>query len=504
MSLKISTTPMLPGGPNAAYGLVESLESNIAAFRAIAQSIQKQCRATFGKTDLSPLEMAQFKQLVKTKMEAEKQKFFALLREAESVPPTAQLMPPPPPARDLYGRIADGSKVVDVGSGNCLRLQADTGRLRITAVDPNVDMEVPVTVKKVPRVIVKEDLEPGALVTSFNALCQVPNNEVKDAILSHDGLHLVPDHPVLVDMGCAVDLGEQVVVKVPNGEFVDYKTDCTGYKISAGYKLVPTYEGRKISFLSSEDFDTAEVGDYSPSIDCSPCNPGDMNWQDMGWKWDGVPLEFEVCDGAATITRRDGSFIKAVCHGADVDFSVHVEWMEEHRRLVLLRVECFNGMVPPHCGDTLRSFATTVNISWNGTPVLAPPLVDHAVGPVLDGLRCAIDGVITRVDQRDYYVKPAWTLDLLPDGVVELGERLRNMGKVLLPIQAQSGLWEYRLGKSEETYTLTPLRTRKDKSRATPFGTIEYLLGLPTIREMVAITGSSPEVERLACHFLEL
>lgn len=498
----VSTVPMKPGAVNPAYGLVDGLLDRKSEFNQIARKIVALCRARFGKQSLSPTEMARFKTVVGEELAAEKAKWMEMVSAVVNIPPPPQVMPAPPPSKEIYGRVSDGSEIVDVGSGNCLRLVADSGRLKITAVDPDLS-DLHVTIKKVQRAVTAEDVE-GALVTSHNAVCQMPPSDARDAVLNTDGLHLVPDHVSLISMGCATKIGDRVAVNAPNQVFLDYEVPGPGFPIIPGYKIMPRYQSRELHFSASADIRSWCFGDYRPSIDCSPCGPADVDWNDMGWKWDGVPLEFEIMnDGKGVITRRDGSFVEAGVTGDIVPMSLHLEWLETQGILVLLRVECYRGFVPPHSGDMLRWFCERVRLVWNDAIMLAPPPFDVVKGPVVGGVTAPVDGIITRTRQRDYYVKPYWTLDLRPEDIRAVEARVLDLGKRLF-VAPLEGLWEYRVNKHDETYYLEPVRRRDDKLTATPIGTVDYLLTLPTLREIAAITGSAPEVDGIANYFIDV
>lgn len=498
----VSTVPIKPGLVNPSYGVVTDLMRSRDDFKDIAKKIVTLARQRFGKQALSPSEQAQFKEIVSRELAEEKKRWMSLVSDAVQHPPAPQVAPPPPPARELYGRIADGKSIVDVGSGNCFRLIADSGRLHITAIDPQVG-DVKATIKKVQREVEVADVD-GQFVTSHNALCQIPPSDVRTAILEQDGLHLLPDHDQLIDQGSASAIGDRVAVSTVDKVYLDYRVDGPSYPLSDGYKIMPRYQRRSIHFTASDDVSTWRSGDYHPRIDCSPCGPQDIDWTDMGWKWDGVPLEVEILsNGTAFITRRDGSYVEASAEGDVEQMSLHVEWLKEQGLMVLLRVECYRGMVPPHTGDLLRWFCDRVSLSWGGAVLVPPPVFDVSLGPLIAGVACPVDGIITRVRQRDFYVKPYWTVDLRPYDIRAVGDRVRDVGKTITA-DVREGLWEYRVHKTEENYHLEPVRRRDDKTVATTLGTVDYLLSLPTLKELVAVTGMSPEAGALASYFIEL
>lgn len=495
-----STTPVAPGGPNPAYPVMLELAQRAPDFRAMAAKIARLAMERYGRTDLTPLERMEFKAVVDAEMVAERRRFEAMIRGAMARESTKQFMPAPPPARDLYGLVADGQEIVDVGSGNCMRLFADSGRLKITAVDPDVG-HVHVTVKKKAKEVEIEDVC-DQVVTSFNALVQIPEGPVKACILEQDGLHVIPDHQELIEMGCAVRLEDKVHCFTPQVVYQDYPMEMPGRKLG-GYVLAPTFKPREV-VLDMPDFVAGPVmtSEYRPHIDCSPAPPVNMNWDDLGWKWDGVPFEIEVQGGGCTATRRDGSYVEGSVVGSMPDCSLHVEVVRDV--MVLLRIECYRGFVPPHCGDVLRYFCSRVKMKWSGRRLVPPPKLDLAVGPKLEGEPYPVDGIISREDQRDYYVKPAWTLDLYPADVAGLSSRLADSGRVLQVDCVHQGLWEYEVERREEVCSLKALRRRIDKDRATPAASVDYLLSLPTLKEYVAYTGRMPDVVRLVSHFLEV
>lgn len=204
------------------------------------------------------------------------------------------------------------------------------------------------------------------------------------------------------------------------------------------------------------------------------------------------------------MTGRDGRYSIGSISGDLVPFSLHVEFLEEQRLYVLVRIEMYRKYVPPHCGEVLREFAKRVNITINGFKVYGPPEVDPAVGSYVGGIKCPVDGLISRVAGKDYYLKPGWTADLDPPSVNNLRLRCEKQGLVLTCDRVGAGLCEYKIIKSGNTVALQCSKERRDKKAVTSLSTVDYMLSLPTLNEAVAVLGYSPQVEAVQHFFFEL
>lgn len=479
------------------FGVVSGFRQNVDDFREIARQINSLALKRFGTRQLTPAQ----KQQLKAELIAQKQTFCDLVGNNLAKSGTEQYMPPPPRSKELYGRVADQQPIVDVGSGNLTRLVADSGRLKITAIDPALS-DIDVSVVKCHRQAVPEDVQ-DKVVTSFNVLPNLdPAEPLRKQIVEEDGLHVIPDHQSLSNRGIGQWINGRYVVSAPRQKFADFPVQGCGVD-KDGYKLVSFIKQRAVSLTVPP---LTNSGDYCPKIDGSPGDPAAVNWLDVGWKWDGEPYELEVMPaGHAMLTRRNGDFAEFEGGGLP-PCSLHLEKVENKgfTAWVLLRVEFFNGFVPPHSGEFLRYFAQRVNIRINGADVYGPPELDLVEGPRLGGSLFKVDGIISRFEERDRYYKPGWTVDVLPDGIAYMRECCDGSGILFECAEVSPALSEYRITRVEGRITATFVRERTDKRLPTTQGTIAYILGLPTLVEVVALSGATPMTTALRDYFLEL
>lgn len=492
----MSTYPVGRTVVNQSFTYVSTMIEDAAYFRSLAARISAKSIELFGTRRIS----AEQKQVLMTHLKEEQQLFLAKTRAAKTVEPPPLVAPPPPPRNELYGRIADGMKITDVGSGDDTKLRSHSGRLRITCVDPKLESS-DVTVTRVPRPVEACDI--SGLVTSFNVLPQLdPDSAAALKIVESDGLHVIPDHDVLLGTGCAKKVNDKVeVLVVKDGSHVTYKDyyiNFPGYETN-GYKICPFYQKRTLRLPVPRPPDvigpSPEGTNYTPKIQAAPAGLENANWADMTWKYDGEAYELESDGDKIYLTARNGELIE-VDYSCGVKFCIHMEYVPECACFVLFRVVMYNGFIPPHSGELLRHFTSKVHIDVGGLPVVAPPRL--GTSPVLNGCLAPVDGVIFREEQMDYYCKKVWTLDLYPSDIARTEDTLRAAGWEPNVECIGAGLHEYQLMRMNGVATLRPVRQRYDKKVATSQSTVARILSLPTLSEMLELYGATP----LACPLL--
>ncbi|MCD1185623.1 hypothetical protein, partial [Leptospira sp. Pond_2020] len=303
----------------------------------------------------------------------------------------------------------------------------------------------------------------------------------------YDGLHLIPDHQLLKRMGVASQQEGRVVVHTPFGDYQDYPVLLGGSTTEPGYLLAATYREREIAIQLGDPLQI----EYKPVSECTPCGFSDMDLYDLGPKFDGVFHELEVKDQQAYMVERAGKQRIGSVEGFEEHLCLHLEELE--KAYVLLRVVSFRGYVPPHCGDSLRAFLSRVKMKINQKPVCPSPKWRHGHKVELTDpwtgckFKAPVDGVISRKDGRDYYCKYQWTVDLFEHALESLTARLRAAG-LTLEWQPNAGLCEYGVSRELQVVKLVFLRQRLDKTKPTTLDTVMYLLQLPTLQEMQALS----------------
>lgn len=480
---------------NPQFNQARALIDGAASMRAIAQRINQLAREKFGTTVLTPLQRVELMSLLKAEKEQFIKESCAIVNHQDS---PRQYAPKPPPRKELYGRIADGETVTDIGSGDCEKILTQQGRLKITAIDPGVsNLRMGVSFA---RQVEVEDLTER--VTSFNALVQMPEPVIARA-LEVDGLHVIPDHDFLKIYGAAEDTedgGVAVTVRTQDGPlvYVDRRINHPHYKVSPGYRLLASFQQQQWDLKVQIPKSGVNVEPYVPRSLIGPGNGVLFGWGDASWKWDGVFYELETYEDNVVLTGRDGSVERGAAPGVR-RMCLHLEYMEEARCFVLLRVVMYNAMIPPHCLGVLNYFANRVKIKINGMPVYGPG--DLSRPPVLNGVVCKVDGIIMREMEVDYYVKPRWTVDLDNGGLLSVMKKSSDLG-FRLSVEGggvRDGLWEYSVLKDDGQVILTPIRPRVDKLSGTSLGVFERILGLPTLSELIGSFGGD-----MRCEMIEL
>lgn len=482
-----STVPVEHGFSNPFLARASHLVSSVNDFRELAILIQQEARSMRGKGGVD------IKQLLSNcHANGVKDRLRAAFNAYKAVPETSPTLGPPPPTNELYGRFGDKTAIIDIGSGNCLKLKKFTGVLKVTAVDPQLpdrDDHVLLKFKMTSSEFLAKHSPSDPIFTSYMSLCQLDDKQQIE-LLAYDGMHLIPNHDELLAIGAAKRDDGKVIVETGREVYADFPVPSGGYSVAAGYNLLAVFAKRDINVVLGSD--VSIVSDVAV-IDARPAGFNDMDLGDMGDKWDGVAYELEVFKGQAYLLDRAGRQRVGVADYQD-HLCLHLEELAEC--FVLLRVMSHRGMVPPHCGFTLRTYAERVRLKINGKPVCGPPswragrapelllYDDHGVAKVF---HAPTDGIISRSGGRDYYCKYQWTIDIRDTTVERLRTRLTEKG-LDLKGDFKGGLWEYGINRREDIVDLIPLRLRNDKKKETTMDTIIYLMDKPTLAEMQALT----------------
>lgn len=499
--MNVSTVPHPPGQPNPLYNPMRTLLDKQEEVKRLRDAIKAVASKHRGLSKA---------QIVQKCVDAGlKETFKDLWHVFDSAPKSKTTIGPNPRSASLYGRVGDGASILDVGSGNCMKLRQTTGRVTIVASDPNLDTELAKTMTVKTEKLTAAEVLPryDSVVTSFNALPQLSKAEIS-MIEERDGLHIIPDHQYLLDHGLAKPilvteqdhLVQKIEVETPVKTFVDQPLKMEGFSVKEGFKLVATYEHRPINVNFPRDISDwihdrrAVTGSYIPVIDASPANEVTMNWKDLGYKWDGIPLEFEFNEGKAYLTMRNG---KTMYGTTDCPYHLcfHAEYLERPSVLVLIRVISFRSFIPPHCGPSLRQFVERHPLTVDGIKLYGPPVFDPAQRPMINGYEYNVDGIITRNNELDHYVKRIWTVDLTSSDVQYMIDHFGQKGVEVVVDNVRPGLSEYQLLRKDGRIELRDNnRPRHDKIKHTTLDTVKYLLELPTLDELVVLYRQLPEM----------
>lgn len=477
-----STAPVRHGFPNPKLGRMLDLMTKMPQFTRLSARVREISRHT---SDFASLRAACIQDGIK-------QDLLQLVKQNRDIPDELPVLGAAPPTTALYGMVGRGVAVVDVGSGNCMKIKRYTGELKITAVDPNLSNEGHV-VKQFKGTLAEysKNNANDNVYTSWMAVPQLSQEEV-DLLQSSDGLHMVPDHDLLLDQGVAVKQELKVKVSTLGGHYYDNYIKWPGYAISPGYLLCPMFKKRKFVY----HLDTQQKGPYVPQCDATPAGFYDLDFTDVTPKFDGVFRELENMPSGTTLTGRNGDYLSGPSQFSE-HFCLHLEELDEV--FVLLRIVQYRGYVPPHCGSTLRHFCEDVKIKINGKPVLPPPpwqqtgLASKVSLVWEDGdttmfFDAPTDGLISRKDGADHYCKHMWTVDLLQADVPAVRAALNHEGYTLRIMGTwEEGINELTMLRDGPQVTMNIVKTRKDKHTRTSVDTVVYLLDRPTLAEQAAI-----------------
>nr|QIQ61197.1 MAG: hypothetical protein [Sina virus] len=493
-----SAVPVETGVPNPFFSRALEYIHNQEEARNIVAEIQA-CARTARKNNpgKSSVDFAQLKNMCADN--GLKERLRALFNRTHKAPTTVTTLGPPPPANQVYGRFGRGLEVVDVGSGNRNKLKKFTGDLKIICVDPVLEETKHVFSASYTMpfsLFLTLHPQKDLLTSSFMSLCQMPFEE-QEAVLSYDGIHLIPDHKVLLSNHSAVPVeGGKYKVYAPGKNWVDFAVPDGGMEVETGYRLLPSFRERKINI---------HLGNFSPSSyrfysDARPVSVMDLNYGDMGWKFNGNMVELEIRydpdrggQAEAYMSLRNGDTATGT-----VDTPLQLGMCLEDCKdfYVLLRIESYRGVVFPHCGYTLRHFCDRVELRINGKLVYGPPVWRPGHPCVLTSRHGPMrthdnpDGVITRNDEKDYYCKPKWTVDLDGHGYSAFVKKASNEGFECSGESMGPSLWEYELRKKGCILEIVPLRERKDKDQATKLDTAMFLLETLDLGEYSALMGT--------------
>lgn len=480
--LDASTVPVRHGFPNPKYARVAELMSSVPQYRALAQRI-KSMSALHGTKDVSKLKRLCEGVGIKDELRA-------LVERNRSIPDEQPVMGCAPFYDFLYGSFKHGQGIIDIGSGNCMKIKKFTGHLKITAVDPNLRNESKHVLREFTctfsEFLLVEVVDRP--LTSWMAFTSLTDEE-RAVVRQYDGLHLIPDHDVLLSEKIARDERGVMVVSTINGEFREARVTEVGYPVAPGYLLVPFFERADVSVR----FGKLEKGDYLPKLNARPAGFYELNFKDLSPKYDGRFWELELFDEEAYLTARNGEYRKGTCK-VKGHYVYHLEDMGEF--FVLLRVVLHGGFVPPHCGDVLRKYVDAVKILLDGRPVLAPVVWQgskfrgdvHMVcdwsEDVCGEWQVPVDGVISRIDYKDFYCKYQWTVDLRPRSFGLFRERVLELGFDLVVEGEVDCLAEYGMVRENAVVRLSWLRDRPDKEQETSIDTAVRFVDKPSLGEV--------------------
>lgn len=479
--MKKSATPVDHGFANPQLGKAKFLLNNMDAYKQLIGRVQSVAHRG-NKMSFAQLRAACDANGVKEQL----RQLFEQSRKIQDTPPVLGV---PPPPRELYGRFGKGMEIVDVGTRDGRKIKNFTGVLKITCVDPELDIPEHTVFRSVKTTI--EDLLPtltdNVFFSSFMAFCQLEQS-TQEKLLDFDGMHLVPDHSVLLANGAASYNGSKISVRTPICDYEDHPLIVPGVPVDTGYRMVVTLKAENINISFTGD--PVET-DYNPVIDARPASFEEMNLEDVTQKMDGEPWEFENDNGSVYVVNRKG-----LQYVGTTDFKQHFALHAEKLQncYTLIRVVAYKGMALPHCGDLLRLFTSRVRIKINGLPLCAPPKWTseiHNVRWVDDTgevifFREKIDGIISRYNGRDTYCKFTWTADLRDTDRDTLELKLKDRGITLNAIMLP-GLWEYGLERQGHELRLLPIRERFDKRSVTKFDTLMFMLTRPTLTEQAVL-----------------
>lgn len=485
-----SVLPVRHGVPNPFFGKAFDLIRNSEEFRHLAELVRAEAaalKAVGGDSSFTSI-------AARCTAVGVKDKLRQLYERNNSQPAEKPVMGPPPPVIELYGRFGDGVAITDIGSGNCMKLTRASGVLKITAVDPNIVNDGGLVLQSVKSTLGDFLAATGGweerIFTSFMSLPQISFEEWRP-LNNTDGIHVVPDHPLLVANRIAVVREDgKLLVRTMAKDYEDYPIDCLGVPLEPGYMHCVTFRKRDVVCAL---VDEPTVVSYSPEIDASPSGFYDLNFADISPKFDGVAHELEVTDGKVYLVDRAGRQRSGTTN-IGFHFCLHVEELDEC--FTLIRIVSWRGYVPPHTGDVLRLFCATVNLRVGNKKLYGPP--QWHPGELSGSFRlpgfgklCPIDGAISRENGRDFYCKYQWTIDIMRERVPAISAALLDSGfGLLVDGEWFPGLNECAMSRRGAIVTIAPRKPRLDKFAETSTDTILYLVDRPLLSEVELITGS--------------
>lgn len=406
-------SPGVPLSPNPMFLKASNLFQNRHEFRKVAQGIKDRARCfkSGGKfnndVDIGSL-------VNSGALDDLKEQFMGLMQGYLDTPLAKGTIPPPPKPNALYGRIADGVSIVDVGSGAGNRLNRQKDRLDIVAVDKVVE-GVNLGVRREQEDIKDRPVDDVDVLTSFNVITQL-DPEGLERVEKNDGIHVFPDVEVLINQNVAVRREDGLFESVAtNGAvYLDRLYQLGALKIHYGYLGYNCYSEATIRITVNAACLDPVVGEEPNFMTAEGSRT--LVCEDYGHKYDGEPVMFDIEGVGGRLVERDGSSVPIETSFGDFDLQLHCERVVHRGRVryVLFRIPFYRGYIPFHSGPMLRKFCERKRIIIDGQPLIPPFPGD--VEPLVDGLELPTDGVILRENEQDYRLKTVNTVDVYDPG----------------------------------------------------------------------------------------
>jgi len=378
----------------------------------------------------------------------------------EDTPLVDPYMPPAPHSVVLYGRLEQDGKYLDLGSGDGRK--AEKAKVNDLVLS---DLAIPEG-RFSKRWVIQDATDDRTLreravsrmLTSHMTLTQLQDIE---AVMSQDGIHIVPDVGFLMRVG-GVDLGDKVRVRTRNQRFEDYKHDFGGgFQLSPGYIGVMSYKQQSVwvelacpSRMKPPDGMPISNARFNIDVDATP-------------KYDGVRVHFTLrADGTGFAVNRKGLGYR-LKHNLGHD----CRFVAEHCRdvYVLIRLLSYRGVVPWHDVSSMELFCSRKRFDIGG---------EHLCGPKsAKVLKLKTDGLISRIGEEDYRVKDYVGVDL---NAASWGHYMDRLGEtsdayVMADPPVDDKIVEYSYVMEDGVHVFNKLRHRPDKNTCTSFSEFQRM-----------------------------
>jgi len=371
--------------------------------------------------------------------------------------------PKPPPAKELYGRLSKGMKVVDVGSGDAKRLIQFEGQVEFATIDSQVfEMR---TATSHTTAVFEESTE--EVITSFNSMT---NNEDVSAFAGSDGIHVIPDVVQLEGDGFSNSKGNRYVTKVGRITYVDYTNSLPYTQLTRYYRGLNTYAPRNVSVVMSKNSYRTSL--KMPSRGERVRAPlSDL--KNATVKMDGELHKLVVKEGMAKMLDRGGNVTEGKSNGPDMTLFLE----KKNDLFFLIEVVRYRGYVPFHDYGLLKFFLERVKLEINGLGVLLTPFWEFGD---LD-----VEGVVVRDRGKDYLLRTHHSFDLRGENAERFFEVLDELALSYEKCVGWEGLCEILVEQTGDKYILKNLGVR-NKNTETPISDVRKQMLWPTLYQHCA------------------
>jgi len=296
-------------------------------------------------------------------------------------------IPVPPPMSELYDRVVVGQRVLDVGSGNGLKLISFSKQVKLRTCYHHCNSLLK-HVNHLRKTFQKSDLQ-DEIVTSRMALSQNKDISEFDNV---DGLHVVPNLSEMAAYGYSSRKEDGSYVTVSSKEtFVDYEHGLPSQSLGTFYRGVNTYADCDVNLQFTDKIELPGVL-INTSEGQRPLYKVPILEPTV--KLDGMLYALRIGREKALLQAR-GTKLGSVCKTSfkSTAFLLLERYKDDFH---LVRIKEYKGFRPFHSLSCLEYFLQKVRLSIDGRLVKPPIRFPSNIKG---------EGLVSRIKGIDYLVR---------------------------------------------------------------------------------------------------